>query len=220
MAPLVCIFAHPDDEAFGPAGTIALQAKHRAVYLVCVTNGDAQQAYTTHKSESLGDIRKRELQASAQILGVKDVYFLNYHDGSLSNNLYHEIAEKIAEHLKIIQPDTVLTFEHKGISGHVDHIAVSLITTFVCMKLPFVSKVMYYAELKQVMAEMEDYFIYQPEGYDHEQIDLVSDVSEVWETKLAAMRAHKSQAEDAEMLLRIFTKFPKEEYFLIKLLHQ
>ena len=46
MAPLVCIFAHPDDEAFGPAGSIAKFASERDVYIICVTNGDADDKLT------------------------------------------------------------------------------------------------------------------------------------------------------------------------------
>jgi len=41
MKPLVCIFAHPDDEAFGPGGTIAKFAKQRPVYLICATKGES-----------------------------------------------------------------------------------------------------------------------------------------------------------------------------------
>lgn len=38
---LVCVFAHPDDEAFGPGGTIAKFSKTHAVYILCITRGEA-----------------------------------------------------------------------------------------------------------------------------------------------------------------------------------
>src|SRR5688500_16556268 len=102
MSPLVCIFAHPDDEAFGPAGSIAKFASERDVYIICVTNGDADDGLTGKKdyAETLGKIRRKELELSAEVLGVKKVFYLEFKDGTLSNNLYHQIADKIEEILE------------------------------------------------------------------------------------------------------------------------
>ncbi len=130
MKPLLAVFAHPDDEAFGPSGKIALEAKKRDVYLICVTDG-AMGINSGRSKKDLAIIRKKELKNSAKKLGVKKVFFLEYKDGSLSNSLYHKIAEKIEDIVKEIKADTLLTFEPRGVSGHLDHIAVSFITTFV-----------------------------------------------------------------------------------------
>ena len=94
MKPIVGVFAHPDDEAFGPGGTLASFAKERDVYTICVTNGDAGQN-SSGKTKELAQIRRDELLASAEVLGIKKVFFLDYKDGTLCNNLYHEIAGKI-----------------------------------------------------------------------------------------------------------------------------
>lgn len=216
MKPLVCIFAHPDDEAFGPAGSIAKFAKEREVYLICVTDGNAGNNSHNGSKKSLGEIRKEELEQSAKILGIKKTYFLNYPDGTLSNNSYHEIAEKIEVILNEIKPDTILTFEPQGISGHIDHITVSLVSTFVFQKLEFIKNLLYYAETFEMMKEIPSYFIYVPPGYKKEDIDLTIDITNFWETKLKAMQSHKSQKEDYEFVLKILQKFPKEEHFLQK----
>lgn len=212
MKPLVCIFAHPDDEAFGPAGSIAKFAKQRDVYIICVTNGDAGQNSIDELAD-LGEIRKKELIDSAKVLGVKDVFFLGYKDGNLANNLYHEIARKIEEKLNDLQPDTLLTFDLLGISGHIDHIAVSLITTFVFKRLDFISQLYYYGEINEVIEEYKDYFIYMPPGFKKDEIDLTIDVSENWDVKQKAMNCHQSQKKDAQMIKDINSKYPKEEYF-------
>ena len=94
LKPLVCIFAHPDDEAFGPGGSIAKFASERDVYLISITNGDAGKS-SNGQSKMLGVIRRKELSASSRILGIKKVFFLNFKDGNLNNNLYHEIALEI-----------------------------------------------------------------------------------------------------------------------------
>jgi len=218
MKPLVCIFAHPDDEAFGPAGSIAKFSTERDVYIICVTNGNAADQFTNKKgyAEKLGKIRRKEMQKSAQILGVKKVFFLDYDDGTLSNNVYHSIAEKIEQILNDIKPDTVMTFEPRGISGHIDHITVSLVTTFVFYKLEYLKKLLYYAETKEMMENIPSYFIHVPPGYAKEQIDLTINIEDFWDQKVSAMKSHQSQKEDATWILNILKDLPKEEHFLLK----
>lgn len=211
---VVCIFAHPDDEALGPGGTIALLAEKNDVFIICVTDGDAGQVSIAPK-EQLGEVRRQELKKSAAILGVKDVFFLGYHDGSLNNNLYHEIAAKIQQKLEAVQPSQLLTFEPRGVSGHLDHIAVSMIASFVFQKLPFISEIWYYAVNKNFQKEREKYFIYFPVGYEEHEVDRVIKTDTVWKQKVRAMKQHASQIDDVESVLSRQTQLPKEEYFLI-----
>jgi LmbE family N-acetylglucosaminyl deacetylase len=216
MKSVVCIFAHPDDEAFGPSGTIALLAKKHPVYIICVTNGDAGKNSSKAKKE-LGIIRKEEVESSAKILGVKKVFFLGYKDGCLCNSIYHEMAEKIIKIVTDLKSDTLLTFEERGVSGHIDHVTVSMVTTYVFKKLDFIKKLLYYClGEKHRELEGEDYFIYFPKGYKKHEIDEVYDTTLVWEQKVAAIKTHDSQKHDGESVLRIIEQLPKEEHFLVK----
>lgn len=212
MNPLVCIFAHPDDESFGPGGTIAKFTKERDVIVVCVTNGDAADS---SNPDELGRIRKQELLASAKILGVRQVFFLDYNDGELNNNSYHDLAKKIDEILNQLKPDTLLTFEPLGVSGHIDHITVSLVTTFVFKKLPFTKTLLYYCYTTDIPKEYKNYFIYMPPGYEVSQTNLVIDITDFWKTKVDAMNVHVSQIDDCKKVLKILSKFPKKEHFLV-----
>lgn len=213
MKPLLAVFAHPDDEAFGPSGSLALWAKERDVYLICVTKGDAGQNSSAQKKD-LGEIRRRELENSAQIIGVKKVYFLGYKDGFLSNSLYHEIAKKIEQIMEKVQADTLLTFDQLGISGHLDHIAVSMICSYIFKKNSQIKKILYYGELDEVMTPVKDtYFIFMPTGFKTEDVDLTININSVWETKLKAIRAHVSQSHDGEEIIKNAQKYPKAEYF-------
>jgi len=207
---VVAIFAHPDDEAFGPSGTITKLAKTHDIYVLCATRGEAGG-----NLKNIGKVREKELRCSAQILGVKEVYFLGFADGTLSNSLYHRLAAKIEQKLKLLKPQTVLTFEPRGISGHIDHITVSLATTYVFYKLPFVQKLLYFCISEEERKLIKDYFIYFPPGYQKSQIDQIVDVSDVWDTKVASMLCHKSQIADAKRILKMRQKFPKVEYFLV-----
>lgn len=208
---LVVIIAHPDDEAFGPSGTLTKLAKNHDVYIICATRGEAGG---NHKR--LAQIRSRELRESAKIIGAKGVFFLGFADGTLSNSLYHTLASKIEQKLKLLKPETIITFEPRGISGHIDHIVVSMVTTFVFYKLPFTKTLLYYCRSAANSELINNYFIYFPPGYKKEEIDKIVNIQKEWPVKVKAMMAHKSQLHDAQRILKSLEKLPKEEYFLVR----
>lgn len=209
MRNIVCIFAHPDDEAFGPSGTIAKFTKKDRVYIICVTDGG------TYGDKKLAQIRKLELENSGKILGVKKIYFLGFKDGTLSNNLYHEVAKKIEVVLKKLKPETLITFEPRGVSGHLDHISVTMITNFLFDKLPFIKKVLFYCIDTKYRKFIKHYFIYFPSGYEKNEIDLVVDITYVYRQKIESIKAHVSQRGDGEAIQKMLSKLPKAEYFLV-----
>ena len=209
---LVAVFAHPDDESFGPSGTIAKFAQTHDVYILCATKGEAGKG----PKSNLAETRAEELRQSAKILGAKKVYFLGFEDGMLSNNFYHKLAAKIEKKLRELKPEILICQEPQGVSGHIDHITVSMVTTFVFNKLQFVKSLMYYCIDEKAAAKMKNYFIYFPPGYKRTQVDKIVDTAKYWNLKKQAMFAHKSQIEDARKVLDRMKNLPKEEYFLIK----
>lgn len=213
---IVGVFAHPDDETFGPGGSLHILSKNNTVYTICATSGEAGENNSSDQEHPISQMRREELKAASKVLGVKQVYFLGFTDGMLSNSKYHEIADAVRGKLQELKPDIVITFEPQGVSGHLDHIAMSMITTFVVRDLPFVEQIFYYGNLKERAETRKDYFIYYPVGYDRSQFDLIVDISDVWDTKVNAMKEHKSQVKDMENILKTAVHFPKEEYFLIR----
>ncbi len=209
---IVCIFAHPDDEAFGPSGIIANWASNNDVYIICVTDGSNPNAHI----DGLSNIRNDELKVSAEILGVKKVFFLGYCDGELHNNIYHKVTSDIEKILKKIKPEILLTFELKGISGHLDHVFVSMVTTFLYNKLTIIKSLYYSVAQKEISDAFKDYFIYFPDGCKREEVDHIENVSKVWNKKVEAIKAHNSQSKDGNYILSLIEKLPKEEYFLVK----
>ena len=214
---VVGVFAHPDDEAFGPGGTLAKLAKTNDVYIICATGGEQGENHNRRYKRTISEIRKDELRRGAKILGVKRVYFLGFHDGMLSNNLYHEVASAVIKRLKILKPQMLLTFEPRGVSGHIDHIAMSMITSYVFKKLHFVKEVWYYCLNKKFANKEreEDYFIYFPPGYTEKDIDHIENTDSVWKTKVLAMKQHKSQLKDVDSILGHYEILPKREHFLV-----
>lgn len=219
---IAVIVAHPDDEAFGPSGTIAKFTKEgNDVYILCATKGEEGDQHKKEDLRQVHEIREEELLASAKILGVKEVFFLGFRDGSLSNNIYHELAKKITEILKQIKADMIITFEHRGISGHIDHIAISMISSYVFEHLDSIKTIYYYCSTKmarglQPKYRPEGYFIYFPPGYDPEEVDKIVDTTDVWNIKMRAMECHKSQLKDVRVIQGIHSEIPKREHFFVR----
>lgn len=209
---IVCIFAHPDDEAFGPSGTIAKWSKENNVYLICVTDGSNPNSGI----KELNKIRKKELEASAKILGIKKVYFLKYCDGELNNNIYHKVSDDISKILHELKPSILLTYEMHGVSGHIDHIFVSMVSSYLFRKLKFIKKIYYFAEHKLISQLMKNYFVFFPEGYDESEVDQIEDVSEVNNIRISAAKAHLSQKKDMDMIIKKFKFLPARELFFVE----
>lgn len=224
---LLAIFAHPDDEAFGPGGTLARYASEGAeIHILTATRGEAGLWDEKSKLETrnlkldreIHHVREDELHKSAKILGIKRVELLDYVDGTLSNSIYHELAGKIIRKIDEFKPQILLTTERLGVSGHLDHIAVSMIATYSYLHAKHRSNKLYYHCLPKERREKEldDYFVYFPEGYDQKDITTRIDFSAFWDKKEAAMRSHQSQMHDVLRILARWKNQTKADHFILQ----
>lgn len=225
------IFAHPDDEAFGPSAYLCREAcSGTEVHLILVTDGAAGH------NEGYGNLvetRYQEWLESGRRIGASSNYALGYADGSLNNNLYLEIAGKIIAHIESIIDShekvsvEFLTFEARGITGHLDHIAVSFITTYVYETLKKrraenveMKRLLYFCLSKKMQSSDNTNWIYWPAGVEDEAVDFVHDFSDMREHKLHVMRAHVSQKKDLEELILPYHHHEanacNKEHFLVK----
>lgn len=124
---LMAIFAHPDDESFSMAGSLARATRRNyPVALVCATRGEEGQIADPSLAtpENLGQVRERELRDAMAAVGVNDVTFLDYIDGHLAEADQTEALAKVVYQIRRFRPDVVATFDAKGGYGHVDHMAI------------------------------------------------------------------------------------------------
>ena len=190
MQKVLAIFAHPDDEAFGPGGTIALwTAQSIEVHLLCATKGEAG---TPDEDQVTAQTRSQELIDSAQILGIKTVEFLDLIDGEIGNKQMVKLEKIISNKITELQPNILLTFHLNGVSGHLDHIAVASAVTKSFQNTQIAEKLYYYAETKETSDQMDDYFVYFPEGIDPSEADEAIDITSVYDTRIKAMHCHQS----------------------------
>ncbi|MCA9907304.1 MAG: PIG-L family deacetylase [Anaerolineae bacterium] len=134
---LLVIFAHPDDESHGPAGTLAKYAAEGVrVHYLCATRGESgmvDSRFLTN-GNSVAELRTAELNQAAATLGLASVNFLGYRDsgmpGSPDNTHPHslcaapldDVAATIAAHIRRLRPDAIITHDQYGWYGHPDHI--------------------------------------------------------------------------------------------------
>ncbi len=136
---ILAVLAHPDDETFGMGGTLALYASQGVeVFLVCATRGEVGEVDASFKEkfQSAACLRTQELKCAAEILGIREVIYLNYRDSGMPGSPENQhpnalaaqpvraVAEKIAHIIRNIKPDVILTFDPIGGYRHPDHIAV------------------------------------------------------------------------------------------------
>ncbi|HWN82276.1 MAG TPA: PIG-L deacetylase family protein, partial [Candidatus Udaeobacter sp.] len=84
---LAAVFAHPDDESFGPGGTLARYAALGVeLTLVCGTRGEAGSLGHSKRygPDLLGRIRQAELEAAVEVIGFRALHMLGYADKGVS----------------------------------------------------------------------------------------------------------------------------------------
>jgi LmbE family N-acetylglucosaminyl deacetylase len=130
---LMTIFAHPDDESMGTGSTLARYAEEGVeISIVCATRGQKGWVHDPQDypgPTALGKIREVELYDAAQVLGVHQVYLLDYMDGELDQADPAEVISRLTAVLRREQPQVVITFGPDGAYGHPDHIAISQFAT-------------------------------------------------------------------------------------------
>jgi LmbE family N-acetylglucosaminyl deacetylase len=133
----MAVLAHPDDESLGVGGTLAKYASEGVeVFLVTATRGDGGRYRGFRPDDpqypgpsALANIREAELRAAASALGVREVSLLDYRDQYLDRANPREAIAAIAQHIRRVQPQVVVTFGPEGAYGHPDHVAISQFTT-------------------------------------------------------------------------------------------
>ena len=192
------ITAHPDDVDFGAAGTVALWADAGVAVTYCViTDGDAGGFDPAVPRDQIAGIRQAEQRAAAKAVGATDVVFLGYPDGRLQVTL--DLRRDLARVIREVQPQRVICHspERNMVripASHPDHLAAG--EAALCAIYPDARNPFAYADL----ADLEAWKVAETWVSGYENNNRYVDVTDVWERKIAALRAHASQHEHPEML--------------------
>ncbi|MCH0565682.1 MULTISPECIES: PIG-L deacetylase family protein [unclassified Streptomyces] len=126
----LAVVAHPDDLEYGCAAAVAAWTDAgREVAYVLATRGEA--GIDTLEPGKCAPLREREQRASAAVVGVSEVEFLDHRDGVIEYGiaLRRDVAAAIRRH----RPELVITLNHRDTWGGVawntpDHVAVGRAT--------------------------------------------------------------------------------------------
>ena len=137
---LMGVFAHPDDESFGPGGTLARYAHEGAdVHVIIATDGIAGSVAdpaAVAEHDTLAQVRSAELANAAVALGLTAIWSLPYRDSGMRNTPANQhpdaliqqpveqVADQLLEYMQRLKPDVVITHGPYGGYGHPDHIHV------------------------------------------------------------------------------------------------
>ena len=140
---LMTVHAHPDDEAIGTGGILARYSDEGLqTVLVTCTGGEVGEIAdpTLAAPENLAEVRKRELLAACEILGVGRLHLLGYRDSGMAGtpdndhpysfnkaNL-DEATGKLVALVRRERPQVLVTYDENGFYGHPDHINANRIT--------------------------------------------------------------------------------------------
>jgi len=197
---LLAVFAHPDDEAYRPGGTLALLAwRGVRVHLLTATRGEAGSCGDPPlcAPDELPAVRERELRCACATLGIEPPHILDYHDGHLSQADPERIIAQILGIVDEVRPQVMLTFGPDGLSGHPDHIAIGQCAAEAFRRADEVAA-LYTVAIPRSVAERLD--MPRVQAVPDEAIALSVDVSPVWEIKLAAIRCHATQLSSSPMM--------------------
>lgn len=131
---LMLVVAHPDDDAFGIAGSVALHGAEPAFRFVLVhaTDGAAGQIAPEVDATpaTLGVVRRIEAKRAWEAHGrVPDRHvWLDYDDGNLAGADFAELVRRLRALFAEERPDVVCTFGPDGVTGHPDHIVIGRAT--------------------------------------------------------------------------------------------
>ncbi|MBC7122289.1 MAG: PIG-L family deacetylase [Pseudothermotoga sp.] len=125
---VLCVQPHPDDADISMGGTIAkLSQKGIRVYYVTVTDGSAGTRDESLVGKKLAEIRKKEQEKAAEILGVHELLWLDFED--LGDYTIEQVREKLIRIIRKIEPDAVFTVDpFAPYEVHPDHLRCGMST--------------------------------------------------------------------------------------------
>jgi LmbE family N-acetylglucosaminyl deacetylase len=191
---VLVITAHPDDVDFGAAGTVATWTATGAEVTYCVcTDGDAGGFDPAVDRAEIPGIRRAEQVEAAKQVGVHDVRFLGYRDGSLTPTI--ELRRDISRVIRQVRPQRALiqspdrNWARIGAS-HPDHLAsgaAAIAAVYPDARNPFAHPELLRDEGLQEWTVLETWVMAHPQNNHW------VDITDRFDAKLAALRAHESQ---------------------------
>ena len=204
MFRLMCITAHPDDEAGGFGGTLLSYADRGVeTSVVCLTPGQAAtNRGEARNDQDLAEMRRNEFAASCEILKVSKPRILNYPDGQLYRQELNRVVYDLTMRIREFRPQVMVTFGGDGgVTGHPDH---SMAGVFATLAFHWAGRPNRYADqlknglnshrTQKLYYGTADFALPNRPPITFAPQTAVIDIQKYLETKISAFKAHKTQA--------------------------
>ena len=220
------IFAHPDDEAFGPSGAL-LKAVHQGaeLHLITLTNGSA--GMNPDNVADLGATRLEEWRKAGKLFGARSMHHLKYEDGHLNNldmiEVSHKLMTLITNILETAPQNTeieFMTLDLNGLTGHIDHIVAARAACFVFYTLKEkdqrFKRILFSCLTAEKYPSIDTGWIFREKGRTFDEIDEIIDAREFRNEITAIAKTHASQRHDAEHFFTTAGEDLGMNYFIVK----
>ena len=118
---ILVVVAHADDMEFLAGGTVAKMVEGGSEVAELIVTNNERGSYDLPPGE-LVERSRQEAEAAASVLGLRQVEFLDYPDGMLSDFRFNEVRERIMGHIRKFRPDTIITWDpFAPYETHQDH---------------------------------------------------------------------------------------------------
>jgi LmbE family N-acetylglucosaminyl deacetylase len=220
------IFAHPDDEAFGPCGTLLRETRAGTeLHLITLTNGSA--GTNPDDLENLGEARLKEWQTAGELLGATTMHHFGYQDGKLNNEVMIEASQRLVDLITSLlknESDDVtvefMTLDLNGLTGHIDHIVAARAACFAFYTLKVLDTRLTRIRLAclpaMVVPNANTSWLYMEAGRSTEEINETIDARNLRDDILTVMHAHHTQRGDGEGAIKSQGANLGLNYFIVK----
>ena len=219
------IFAHPDDEAFGPSGTLLQETRAGTeLHLLTLTLGDA--GTNPDNYPNLGKIRHEEWQAAGKLMGATSVHFLGFKDGQLCNQSMIDAGHKIVNHvLQLVNSDEeaeieFMTIDLNGVTGHIDHIVAARAASWAFYELKKhdtrMTRIRYICLPLSDLPSQNTNWIFMEQGRREDEIGQIVDATHLQQEIREIIHTHHTQRGDAASLLARQGDSLGMNYFVVK----
>lgn len=192
------VAAHPDDSEFGAAGTAHLWTQDGwEFYYLILTDGSKGSEDPEMTPARLTPLRREEQRDAARVLGVKEVFFLDYVDGEL--RYQPDLMREVVRYIRKLRPYAVFTHDpnqivHNLFINHPDHrcageVALDAVYPMARNRPSF----------PELLAEgLEPHSVKEVYLWTASEINFEVDITDALELKFEALRQHRSQMGEME----------------------
>jgi LmbE family N-acetylglucosaminyl deacetylase len=196
------IVAHPDDLDVGAGGILAAFAADGAeIHYLILTDGGKGSDDISLSSTELVSMRQSEQQRALEIVGGKSITFLDYPDGELEVTL--QLKKQIVSAIRRLKPDVVITLDptfiydaKRGIINHPDHRATGQATLDAVF--PLARDHLTFPDLN--VGGIAPHKVPTVLMINFQTTNFGVDISDTYDTKVLAIRAHNSQFSQSDPL--------------------